>query len=120
MQGLYRRGKFNRTTEGKFKGCHSVSVGGKRDSVRLEQLPERTRRNDNILWINGERVTTKQALIRAAANRYPVLCQFNETGQPHQLSNAFRHWKRRFEDQHALKLALGYIEGPFVAVVRPV
>ncbi|MDO8514613.1 MAG: hypothetical protein Q7S50_03660 [bacterium] len=86
----------------------------------IAQLPQKHKPSDNIIWINGVRVTNKDAVVREAKGQYPVLCQFNETGRPHQLSNPFRHWKRRFDDEISLKWALGDIEGSFIATIRPV
>lgn len=118
MPRTYRQIKFDRTSPTTVAWPRGHVPKGL--SVRFEQLPERSTRNDNILRINGVRVKRKEAMIRAAAGQYPVLCQFEETGKRHQLSNPFRIWKRRFNDQKSLEWALGDIEGPFIATIRSV
>ena len=117
MPNVYRQIQFQRAhpaTASLFRGHIPKGV-----NIRIEQLPEQETRNDNILRINGVRVTDKGALIRTAAGQYPVLCQFEETGKRHQLSSPYRLWRRRFNDQKSLEWALGDIEGPFIATIRP-
>lgn len=117
MQGLYRSGKFNRTRSAIISSADGRIPKGTRQNP--EQMSDRARRNDNILWLNGTRVADKAALLREAEGKYPIRCQFYETGERYQLSSPYRHWTRTFESKESLSWALGDIEGPFTATFRP-